>query len=94
MRAPEMTGAGEDAGARGGQREDRRSGATARRRWAVAVAVTVATRMTAGTATIGDAAFVVDDLGVVRGTITTRQCQPAPAARTAPKEAGRDQVRV
>jgi hypothetical protein len=41
-----------------------------------------------------DAAFVVDDLGVVRGTITTRQCQPAPAARTAPKEAGRDQVRV
>jgi hypothetical protein len=41
-----------------------------------------------------DAAFVVDDLGVVRGTITIRQCQPAPAARTAPKEAGRDQVRV
>ncbi|WP_327004381.1 hypothetical protein OHA72_56655 [Dactylosporangium sp. NBC_01737] len=41
-----------------------------------------------------DAAFVVDDLGVVRGAITTRQCQPAPAVRTAPKEAGRDQVCV
>jgi CBS-domain-containing membrane protein len=41
-----------------------------------------------------DVAFVVDDLGCVRGTITNRQCQPAPAARTAPKEAGRDQVRV
>ncbi|GAB3837841.1 CBS domain-containing protein [Dactylosporangium cerinum] len=41
-----------------------------------------------------DAAFVVDDLGVVRGTLTIRQCQPAPAVRTAPKEAGRDQVRV
>ncbi|MEV4511123.1 hypothetical protein AB0K00_19380 [Dactylosporangium sp. NPDC049525] len=41
-----------------------------------------------------DVAVVVDDLGCVRGTITTRQCQPVPAARTAPKEAGRDQVRV
>lgn len=41
-----------------------------------------------------DAAFVVDDLGCVRGTITTRQCRPAPAAPTALKEAGRDQVRV
>ncbi|MDG6105895.1 hypothetical protein Daura_18215 [Dactylosporangium aurantiacum] len=41
-----------------------------------------------------DVAFVVDDLGCVRGTITTRQCRPAPAAPTALKEAGRDQVRV
>jgi len=41
-----------------------------------------------------EAAFVVDDLGCVRGTITNRRCQPAPAARSAPKEAGRDQVRV
>jgi CBS-domain-containing membrane protein len=41
-----------------------------------------------------DVAFVVDDLGCVLGTITHRQCRPAPAARTAPKEAGHDQVRV
>ena len=41
-----------------------------------------------------DAAFVVDDPGCIQGTVTTRQCQPAPATRTALKEAGRDQVRV
>ncbi|WP_433221534.1 CBS domain-containing protein [Dactylosporangium sp. CS-047395] len=39
-------------------------------------------------------AYVVDDLGCVLGTVTARQCQQAPATRTAPKEAGRDQVRV
>ncbi|MEV0570421.1 hypothetical protein [Dactylosporangium sp. NPDC050588] len=41
-----------------------------------------------------DVAYVVDDLGCVRGTVTIRQCRPAPAAHTVPKEAGRDQVRV
>ena len=41
-----------------------------------------------------DIAYVVDDLGCLRGTVTIRQCRPAPAVHTVPKEAGRDQVRV
>ena len=31
----------------------------------------------------------MDDPGCIQGTVTTRQCQPAPATRTALKEAGR-----
>ncbi|WP_327002090.1 CBS domain-containing protein [Dactylosporangium sp. NBC_01737] len=54
----------------------------------------VARALQALTAAGTDVAYVVDDLGCVRGTITIRQCRTAPAARTALKEAGRDQVRV
>ncbi|GAA0725129.1 CBS domain-containing protein [Dactylosporangium roseum] len=39
-------------------------------------------------------AFVVDDRGVVRGTVSTRQCRSAPAVRIVSEEAGHGQVRV
>ena len=54
----------------------------------------VARALRALTAAGTDVAYVEDELGCVRGTITIRQCRTAPAARTALKEAGRDQVRV
>ena len=80
------------------RRRDRQSQATVGDLMAAATAVPgtwpAALALQALTATGASVAYVVDDLGCVRGTVTVRQCQAAPAARTALTNAGQDQVRV